>query len=179
MNIDTNGAFEISKVGERVFQIGLIVGNQILKDNIINILDKGFKYIPNYNNNPVNFFKSIICNLEDEMSNLNKQFFLKDQSFQKKLYAVSNSNNNIYSHVNIIDSNDESILDENFSHESLENFLAFKKRINTKDNLNNLNISKNSIFFQLELFKELNNLKFNVESNLSRDELIIFKKIFI
>ena len=176
MNINTNGAFEIAKVGARVFQIGPINSNQILKDNIIYILDRGFKYIPNYNNNPVNFFKSIICNLEDEMSNLNKQFFIKDQLFQKELSKVVNSNNNIYSHFDLKDSTDESILDENFSFESLENFLAFKKRINTKDNLNNLHVSKNCIFFQLELFKELNNIKFNVESNLSRDELIILKK---
>jgi hypothetical protein len=130
-----------------VFQIGSINCDQDLKSNIIYILDTGFNYIPNYNHNHLNFFKSIICNLEDEMSNLNKQFFIKEQIL-KKSYKNNNSTENIvYSHKDLIDANEESILEENFSYESLENFLAFKKRINTKDNLSNLHISKNCIFF--------------------------------
>ena len=178
MNINTNNEFDIFKVGERVFQIGTINCEHSLKSNIINVLDKGFKYIPNYNHNPVHFFKSIISNLEDEMSNLNKQFFIKEEIMRKALVnSKSKENDNVYniSYKDLNMSNEDSLLDDNFTCESLDNFLAFKKKINMKNNLNNIFTSKNCIFFQLELFKELNNLKFKIDSNLTRNELSILK----
>ena len=54
-----------------------------LKSSIINILDKGFKFIPNFNLKPFHIFNNIINTLEDEMFNLNKQFFIKNQSLNR------------------------------------------------------------------------------------------------
>ena len=53
LNIDTNNEFNVYKVGERTFQIGEINCEPTLKSSIIYILDKGFKFIPNYNLNPL------------------------------------------------------------------------------------------------------------------------------
>ena len=109
--------------------------------NIINILDKGFKYIPNYNSNNVHFFKSLISNLEDEMSNLNKQFFIKENILRKNFLntnSIINNNNYNISNVDLNNSYEESLLDDNFTFESLDNFLAFKKKMNMKNNLDNI-----------------------------------------
>ena len=162
-----------------MFQIGTINCEQNLISNIINILDKGFKYIPNYNSDNLHFFKNVISNLEDEMSNLNKQFFIKENILRKNFLntnSIVNNNNYDISNVDLNNSDEESLLDDNFTFESLDNFLAFKKKMNMKNNLDNIYISKSSIFFQLELFKELNNLKFNINSNFTKNELFILKK---
>jgi hypothetical protein len=63
-----------------------------------------------------------------------------------------------------------------FTHSSLENFLDFKRKLNRKNNCNNISISKDCIFFQLELFKQLNNIRFNFISNLDIRELALLKK---
>ena len=93
--------------------------------------------------------------------------------------SKENNNNLNISYVNLNISNEESLLGDNFTCESLENFLALKKKMNMKNNFDNLYTSKSSIFFQLELFKELNNLKFNIDSNLTRNELFILKNFLL
>ena len=109
------------------------------------------------------------------MSNLNKQFFIKENILRRNFLntnSIVNNNNNYYiSSVDLNNSYEESLLDDNFTFESLDNFLTFKKKMNMKNNLDNIYISKSSIFFQLELFKELNNLKFNINSNFTKNEL--------
>ena len=142
-------------------------------------MDKGFKFIPNYNLNPLHFFNSIIINLENEIYNLNKQFFLKEQFLNNsKNTKISNecitlTQNEIDDFVN---SDEESFLNDNFTYESLENFFLFRKKLNTKNNLDHISLSKDCIFLQLELFKELNNIKFNFKQNLTTHELNILKK---
>ena len=84
-------------------------------------------------------------------------------------FSLNNDNNLNYS-------GEESFLNDNFSYESLEKFFEFRKKINCKNNLNNISISKESIFFQLELFKELNKIKFIFHSNLTQNELCVLKK---
>jgi hypothetical protein len=108
------------------------------------------------------------------MSNINKQFFIKEEIFRKSRDKAKEVDNLL--EYDFIGSNEESFLDEDLSFESLETFLNYKKKINTKNNLDNLNISKTSVFFQLELFKELNEIKFNYESNLTKNELLLLKK---
>jgi hypothetical protein len=179
LNIDTNNEFNVYKVGERTFQIGEINCEPTLKSSIIYILDKGFKFIPNYNLNPLHLFNTIIYNLEENMFNLNKQFFIKNYILNKS------KNNNISNEVidftkedllNFESCNETSFLDDNFSHESLDNFIELKKKLNKKNNLDKINLSKDCILFQLELFKQLNNIKFNFESNLTKNELSLLKK---
>ena len=58
----------------------------------------------------------------------------------------------------------------------LKNFLDFKQKLNRKNNLKNISLSKDCIFFQLELFKELNNIQFNLISNLDNGELALLRK---
>jgi len=161
-------------VGERTFQIGEINCDTSLKSSIINILDKGFKFIPNFNLNPIHVFYNIINTLEEEMFSLNKQFFFKKQNLNKSNEVFTIDKNDL---INLnSSSNESSFFDENFTHSSLENFLDFKRKLNRKNNCNNISISKDCIFFQLELFKQLNNIRFNFISNLDIRELALLKK---
>ena len=161
-------------MGERTFQIGEINCDTSLKSSIINILDKGFKFIPNFNLNPIHVFYNIINTLEEEMFSLNKQFFFKKQNLNKSNKVFTIDKNDL---INLnSSSNESSFFDENFTHSSLENFLDFKRKLNRKNNCNNISISKDCIFFQLELFKQLNNIRFNFISNLDIRELALLKK---
>ena len=63
--------------------------------------------------------------------------------------SKENNNNLNISYVNLNISNEESLLGDNFTCESLENFLALKKKMNMKNNFDNLYTSKSSIFFQI------------------------------
>ena len=58
----------------------------------------------------------------------------------------------------------------------MDNFIELKKKLNKKNNLDKINLSKDCILFQLELFKQLNNIKFNFESNITQNELSLLKK---
>ena len=75
LEIDTNNEFNIYKVSERVFQVGVVNEGQTLKMSIINILNKGFKFIPNFNLNNINLFNSIIDNLKTKVFHLINNFF--------------------------------------------------------------------------------------------------------
>ena len=127
-----------------------------LKSSIINILDKGFKFIPNFNLKPFHIFYNIINTLEDEMFNLNKQFFIKNQSLNRPTNNIISPNEVIAIErddiVNIESSNESSFLDENFSQNSLENFLDFKQKLNRKNKFKKYFTFKRLYFLSIRTF---------------------------
>ena len=127
------------------------------------ILDNGFKFIPNYNLGHFNVFKNLMYNLENEIFNFNRQVYIK----------------NIFGHfVNSNNSNNFSALNEQDEHvfDSLNDFFNFFKCKNGKKNFQDIPLLRDSLLFQLELFKEMNKLKINNISNLTRFELNSLKR---
>jgi hypothetical protein len=153
--------------------------------SIINILDYGLKYIPTYNLDNHSFFSQLIFNLENNMLNINRQFFIKKEKIEKSILYDSlrknNSNCDNSSEISLNNFNlnvlTNSQEDENFSKdESLKNFFILKKKESYMKRLNNIGISEESFKFQLELYKELENIEFGSKNNLSKGELYTIKK---
>ena len=119
-------------MGERTFQIGEINCDMSLKSSIINILNKGFKFIPNFNLKPIHVLYNIINTLEEEMFNLNKQFFIKKQTLNRSNAVLTIDKNDL---INLnLSSNESSFFDDNFTHSSFKIFLDFKRKLNRKNN---------------------------------------------
>jgi len=185
LNINTNNRFEIQKIGERVFQIGNIDCDNNLKLSIINILDYGLKYIPTYNLDNHSFFSQLIFNLENNMININRQFFIKKEKIEKSILYESLRNNNLncenFSEISLHNFNScgssNSQENENSSKDvSLENFFNLKKKENYLNRLNNIGISEECFKFQLELYKELENIELGSKNNLRKGELYTIKR---
>ena len=131
--------------------------------NIINIIDNGFKFIPCIHLNNFHIFKNLLCDIEKEIVSFNKQYFIK-HIFSKNL-----SNNNNLSKTNnkhFCSSQDKYICN------SLDCF--FQK--NKKNNFRSLNLFKESILFQLEIFNNLSQIKLKNERNLSSNEIASLRK---
>jgi hypothetical protein len=74
---------EIYKIGDRVFQIGMIDSNINFSNSIISILDYGFKFIPSWYVSSHALFFSILKHIDSNMIKLNKKLFF---SFTTKYY---------------------------------------------------------------------------------------------
>ena len=84
--IDTNGMFEVFKIGERTFQIGdlnLDINKNKLFYDFIYLLDKGSKFIPCYYNEDFFMFKDLFLNIDKEVKNFNDQLFIKDSMINR------------------------------------------------------------------------------------------------
>jgi hypothetical protein len=165
VNIDTNNRFNIYKVANRVFQIGEINYDLNYINKIIGILDRGFKFIPCFHFNNFHVFKSLILSIEKEMFNFNRQMFFKKISLEKEK-NMSNQEN-ILLDLNISDC---SSLEQCDSVECI--FAKFDKK---RRNFSSLAYLQESMLFELELLKELENLKINISFNLSLEELKTLK----
>ena len=104
-------------------------------------------------------FKNFMYSINSEMNNFNNQL----------LYNNNNDNNN---------SNFSSILSDTSTFEcnSLDSFYIKIKKINRKFNKKFIPLFDDSIIFQLELIKNLENLKTDFETNLSSFHLKLLKK---
>ena len=169
-----------------MFQIGNVNCTESFKKSLISILDYGLKYIPTYNLDLHSYFSQLIFTLESNMINLNKQFFLKQEKLDKiRFYESLNktcsnlvnsldNTSNMYGNFNEINENTEDITSEIIN--PFNDFFEYKKKEISKNKLNKLNISEDCFKFQLELYKQLENVKFDFQSNLKKGELTIIKK---
>ena len=84
-NIIIGNNFSVYKVSNRVFQIGEIDYDIKYINTIINILDRGFKFIPCFHFNNFHIFKNLVLSIEKEMFNFNRQIFFKKVSLEKSI----------------------------------------------------------------------------------------------
>jgi len=173
-----------------VFQIGNINYEKVFIESFVNILDYGLKYIPTYNIDPHSQFSQLIYTLENNMINLNRQFFLKQESLDRTKFYESLNNNYNDININVLQDNYNKDVIINDLDKSLENseenifnlvnpfedFFNYKKRIKFKNKLNNIGISGDCFKFQIEQYKELENIKLNSKSNLKIGEMNIIRK---
>jgi hypothetical protein len=159
--IDTGKRFEIIKVGERVFRIGSLTSiDRFFIDKIIEILDLGFKFIPCFNYSHDIIFKDLLFNVDKEILSFNKQVFLKrvneeKMNFSNDFSSLSNS-------------------DIDTDHDPLETFFNSQK---TKNHFGeNIYISKESLWFEIEIFKELSKIELHNSKNLTNLQLHFLKK---
>lgn len=159
--LDTNSEFSVKRVGERVFLFGDIDISLDFLDNFCKILDNGFKFIPLFYSDNFHLFKRLINSIDSEMINFNKQYHLK------KLYSELNSRIEDFDETSDNDSSDS-----NINIDPLE--LIFNK-LKNKRSFGSCPLYEESILLQLELLKELKNVKFNNKNNLSLIQIKILK----
>ena len=163
--IDTGNRFLIYKVASRVFQIGELDYDINYVYTIINLLDRGFKFIPCFHFNNFHIFKSLILSIEKEMFNFNRQIFFKKVSLEKSIINEENIR---------IDLNSSNCSSLDTPCDSLD--CVFSKLNNKKRrNFSHLAYLEDSLLFELELFKELENINIQVSFNITLDELKILK----
>jgi hypothetical protein len=161
-NIIIGNNFSVYKVSNRVFQIGEIDYDIKYINTIINVLDRGFKFIPCFHFNNFHIFKNLVLSIEKEMFNFNRQIFFKKVSLEKS----------IVSDHSIQVTLDASECSQNTPCDSLDCiFSKFKK----KRNFSNLAYQEDSTLFELELLKQLENLDIKIHYNISLEELKIIK----
>ena len=152
-------------MGKRVFQIGNIDYDKKFLETIINILEYGFKYIPCFNNSNFHIFKNVFTNIENEIFNFNKQIFF----------------NNLYDNSSIDDTSiEEFSQDEStpVSSDCVDAFFLNKNKLSRKKRNENLRIPilEDTIVFELELLKSLNDVKLKNSKNLLDSELKVLKE---
>lgn len=141
MKIESN--FIIKKVQDRVFQIGdICLSNSNFKDDIINLLNLGSKFIPSFFLNDFYLYSNIFYNIENSLVNFNKQIFLINLRNEKNF---SNSN-----------------ADVSFIDESLDfNAKKFFKNVGQSlDNIQKYPLQKETLDFKFEILKQLNRFNF-------------------
>jgi hypothetical protein len=149
-------------VGDRVFIFGDINFDFNFLNDFCKILDNGFKFIPLFYSDEFYLFKRLINSIDLEMINFNKQFHLK------KINNKDNDNFNQCEDTIVNDSiNDTFILDP------LDSII---KNMKNKRIINRCPLYEESILLQLELLKELKNVRFNNKTNLNLSQIQILKK---
>lgn len=149
--IDTNNQFKIYKIGKRVFQIGFIDYDYDYLNKLADILDNGFKFIPCYHVTIFDIFKNLLFSFDNNMFDFNKQLFFK---------LNSKSDNNSYK-----------VKTKQTSCNDIDCFIK-----NCKRNYNtNVPFLEQSINFQIEILKELDNFDFGTFRNLSKEEILLLK----
>jgi hypothetical protein len=162
-NILVGNNFSIYKVSNRVFQIGEIDYDINYVKTIINILDRGFKFIPCFHFNTCHIFKNLILSIEKEMFNFNRQVFFKKISLENSLL----NNQSIQINLNASECSQDIACD------SLD--CVFSKFDKKKKNYSNLAYLEETTLFELELLKQLENLEVKISYNISLEELKIIK----
>ena len=127
--------------------------------SISKILDLGFKFVPNFYSNELDFFKFLLCDLDNSFYNFNKRLFLNVNNNSSKDNNVNTNNNNIsnsYFDFNKIYkslkcSNNFKNINLNFFY---SNTLEFRYDLYKLISLNKLYFSKNFSDYQLTLIKE-------------------------
>jgi hypothetical protein len=156
----TESNFEVNKVGERVFLIGTIDYDSSFIEKICKILDFGFKFIPCFHFNNFHIFKSLLISIDNEMVNFNKSIHLKLISEEKRRRLNLNP-----------------VLD-NFVEQEKEcdSFNCIFKKLKNKKNFDRIPTYDQSLIFQMNLVKNLKDLKINNNINLNLDQLNTLKQ---
>ena len=95
--LDITAEFEISKIRDRVFQIGHI-NNDIIFDfsELLNVINLGFKFIPSYFYNTNDFLSFFNHLIEDFLINFNRNiFFMKNSSKNTNLDKLNSQIENV------------------------------------------------------------------------------------
>ncbi|CAF1057037.1 unnamed protein product [Brachionus calyciflorus] len=71
--------YQIKKVGSRTFTIGNLTIDKNLLLNLIDLIDLGSKFIPNYYSNYIDIFTFMLYSLNDSLFDFNKKIFFKLQ----------------------------------------------------------------------------------------------------
>lgn len=159
-------SFEVNQVHERVFLIGKLDNIDFsFIIEIINILNKGGKFVPSFNISFYDIFKNLLYFFDKEFCNFNKNLYLK--KFCN--FSLFNSNEtdelNLNNHFEV-DSNNLDCLD-----------IFFKKCKFAKDP-KNFPLLSESIDFRFEFFNYISQFKFKLRNNISIKNInSIFKYI--
>jgi hypothetical protein len=105
MNISEE--FQVFKISHSLYQIGELDIDSEFKDNIISLLEFGNKFVPNYFFNSIDFFNYLLCELDNNLLDLNmKLFFLEKNNSQSILnnYCIENNLNEMKNDNRLINS---------------------------------------------------------------------------
>jgi hypothetical protein len=157
----------VCKIGERVFKIGSIDYDVDYVRNIIDIIDSGFKFVPNWHLNSYDMFNTILCNLDKFFNSLNKKFVINKLK-NNKISPTSNNNT-----INTIIEPTLPIRN------SLDiDYIVKKLQFNNKNgssDINNFKMNNEIMNFRYGLFKHLRNQKFQIISNLTFNQIKLLK----
>ena len=139
---------EIFQIDERVFQIGdSEVFNNLHFKNIINLLNKGNKFIPSLFLSIYDIYSFLLVYFERGINNLNMKLFLLEKGFCFNNYNLSK--------VSVC----TDILD------------IFFDNIKCKANPEKFPLSKLAIDFRFNMYHEFSKLVFNLKSNITKKEI--------
>jgi len=156
---------EIYKIGDRVFQIGMIHSNVNFLNSIISILDYGFKFIPSWNISSHALFFSILKHIDTNMIKLNKKLFFIRKNTARFFNGDYFDFKKFYENYNKKFENKISI-------KSCENFdCVFDKNLERSCNDSRFFISKDTLDFRLEIFQNLSDSYSQIEHNLNSFQL--------
>jgi len=157
MNISEE--FQVFKISHSLYQIGELDIDSEFKDNIISLLEFGNKFVPNYFFNSIDFFNYLLCELDNNLLDLNmKLFFLEKNNSQSILnnYCIENNLNEMKIDNRLINSmftkiKKPKVKDSNNFFISKEvNEIRSKVHSNLFDQYNNIEIKPNITFKQLQ-----------------------------
>lgn len=132
--------------------------------SICKILDLGFKFVPNYIYNGIDFFRFLLSDLDNSFVDFNKKLFLKSK----------NSINNSKSSKNmIINDNDDS-----FSFSEKIDFKILFDSLKTQNNFQNINLNflfSSTLETRYDLFKLISTTRHSFNKNISKEQQSILK----
>jgi hypothetical protein len=151
VKLNIEGQFQIFQVGQRVFWIGETSFDQQFFDpiffDIINILDKGFKFVPCFHFNLYHIFFSLLKDFESNLPTFNYKLFLTKKNLLNKDQNIE------------VSSQLDPCMDSNCS---------FYKNKFLKGNINleNIPFQEETIDFKFKFFKNLSKLTIQTKHNL-------------
>lgn len=147
-----------------MFQIGILNIENLFFNNIISLLDKGFKFIPCNHLNTFNMFKFILesfdsnFNLFNSRLNLNLRNYEKSRSFR------------------LLNSTEPEVFNIKIPFGLVECFYDKCKKLNKSFNKLKFPTSNESLSFKFNFYKALCDLTFENNFNISRSEFYYMKK---
>ena len=146
-------------MADRVFQIGDINLECICLSNLINLLNKGSKFIPSLLNDSFSIFKFILYNFDYNFNAFNSKINLNQKKFEKYGTEI---NQNVAINFKPID--------------SLNDLFGLKcKKIRNSFNKLKFPTSKDSLDFKFNFYKSLSDLNFTNTINIKQSELYFFE----
>ena len=169
-----NAAFPIYKVGQRVFQLDNINVDEKFKDSIVNVLDHGGKFIPDLHNNVIDIFCTIVKEYETQTQKLNTKIFfekcknknrIKNKKEDTEILNETDYNQNCHD-ITIINKNE------------CCNYESIIKKLKTKTTFNDSRfyLDNTTIDFRYKYYNKLSKMKFNIQPNITSQELYFLKK---
>ena len=150
MNIKSDK--NIYKVGKRVFLYDKLDFDINLIKDIININDKGSKFIPCMHFNHFHIFKNLLNNFDSSLSLFNRNYIYNKSSLPpSESFNLNISSNNIYSECNTLK--------------------CFYNQVKPSRDHTNMLLNEETIDFKFNFYKYVSNLKFEYNHNLTISEI--------